>query len=85
MARIKTSTKVVLVSRFDSAYRCFMAEPQKFDFSNSVDILREEDAATLAILEQRMRAADEGRLVSPAEARQRIQEWLTRSSIQKTR
>ena len=75
----------MLVSRSNSSYHCYMAEPQKFDFSNSLDMLSDEDAATLAILEQRMRAADEGRLVSPEEARQRIQEWLTKSSTQKAR
>jgi hypothetical protein len=41
--------------------------------------------ATSRILKQRIKSADEGRLVSPEKARQRIQQWLSRSSTTKTR
>jgi hypothetical protein len=41
--------------------------------------------ATSRILKQRMKTANEGRLVSAAKARQRIQQWLSKSSITKTR
>jgi len=41
--------------------------------------------ATSRILKQRMKTADEGRLVSGEKARQRIQQWLSRSSTTKTR
>jgi len=41
--------------------------------------------ATSRILKQRMKSADEGRLVSAKEARQRIQQWFSKSSATKTR
>jgi hypothetical protein len=41
--------------------------------------------ATNRILTQRMKSADEGRLVSAATARKRIQQWLSKSSTTKTR
>jgi hypothetical protein len=41
--------------------------------------------ATSRILKQRMKTADEGRLVSAEKARQRIQKWLSKSSTTKTR
>ncbi|MBZ5618678.1 MAG: hypothetical protein LAQ69_08150 [Acidobacteriia bacterium] len=41
--------------------------------------------ATSRILKQRMKTADEGRLVSAEKARQRIQQWLSKSSTTKTR
>ena len=37
------------------------------------------------ILKQRMKTADEGRVVSAEEARKRIQQWLSSSSTTKTR
>jgi hypothetical protein len=40
---------------------------------------------TSHILKQRIKTADEGRLVSGEKARQRIQQWLSRSSTTKTR
>ena len=40
---------------------------------------------TSRILKQRMKTADEGRLVSGEKARQRIQQWLSKSSTMKTR
>jgi hypothetical protein len=41
--------------------------------------------ATSRLLKQRMKTADEGRLVSGEKARQRIQQWLSKSSTMKTR
>ena len=40
---------------------------------------------TSRILTERMKSADEGRLVSAAKARERIQQWLSKSSTTKTR
>lgn len=37
------------------------------------------------VLKQRTKTADEGRLVSAAQARQRIKQWLSESSTTKTR
>ena len=41
--------------------------------------------ATSRILKKRMKSADEGRVVPADEARQRIKQWLSKSSITKTR
>jgi hypothetical protein len=40
---------------------------------------------TSRILKQRMKTADEGRLVSGERARQRIEQWLSKSSTTKAR
>ena len=40
---------------------------------------------TNRILKQRVKTAGEGRLVSAEDARQRVEQWLSRSSITKTR
>jgi len=45
----------------------------------------EISSATSRILKQRMKTADEGRLVSAEKARQRIQRWISKSSTTKTR
>ena len=45
----------------------------------------EISAATSRILKQRIKTADEGRLVSAKDARQRIKQWLSKSSTTKTR
>jgi predicted transcriptional regulator len=67
------------------AYRKNMAEANKVDFENSAHILDEEDEATLALLKQRVKTADEGRLVTSEEVHQRMKKWLTKSSAKKTR
>jgi len=41
--------------------------------------------ATSRILKERMKTTDQGRLVSAEKARQRIQQWLSKSSTTKTR
>ena len=41
--------------------------------------------ATSRILEQRIKTADEGHLVPAEEARQRIKQWLSKSSTTETR
>ncbi|HWZ44281.1 MAG TPA: hypothetical protein VNW97_12455 [Candidatus Saccharimonadales bacterium] len=53
------------------------------NFENSAQILDEEDEATLALLKQRAKAADEGRMVSSEEVRQRMKKWLTKSFTKK--
>jgi predicted transcriptional regulator len=67
------------------AYRKNMAEANKVDCENSAHILDEEDKATLALLRQRVRTADEGWLVTSEEVRRRMKKWLTKSSSTKTR
>jgi len=41
--------------------------------------------ATSRILKQRMKTADEGRVVAPEKARHRIRQWVSKSSTTKTR
>jgi len=50
-----------------------------------VPMTEEEDAVTLAAIDRGIKAADEGRVVSAEEARQRVQQWLSKSSTPKTR
>jgi predicted transcriptional regulator len=67
------------------AYRKSMAYAKKVEFEDAAHILDEEDEATRAILKQRIKSADEGRLVTAEEARRRMKKWLTKSSTPKTR
>ena len=62
-----------------------MADVKKLDFGESAPILDDEDEATLAAIDRAIKAADEGRVVPAEEVRQRMQEWLTKSSSPKTR
>jgi predicted transcriptional regulator len=61
-----------------------MAKTKKI-LDEPVPILDEEDETTLAAIDRGIKAADEGRVVSLGQVRQRIQEWLTKSSSPKTR
>jgi len=61
-----------------------MAKTKKI-LDEPVPILDEEDEATLAAIDRGIKAADEGRVVSLEQVRQRIQKWLTKSSSPKTR
>lgn len=54
-----------------------MAEPK---LDHPIPITDEEDEATLAAIDQGIKDADEGRVVSLEEARRRIQEWLSKPS-----
>lgn len=58
-----------------------MAEQLKLD--HPVPMTDEEDEATLAAIDQGIKDADEGRVVSLEKARRRIQEWLSKSSSPK--
>jgi predicted transcriptional regulator len=49
------------------------------------NLLDEEDDQTLAAIDQAVKSADEGRLVTAEEARQRLQQWSIKSSTPKTR
>jgi len=44
----------------------------------------EIDAATTRVLQERIESANQGSVVSTEEARQRMTEWLSESSITKT-
>ena len=57
----------------------------EFNADHPVPITEEEDEATLAAIDRGIRSAEEGRVVSSEEARQRVEQWLTKSSTPKTR
>jgi predicted transcriptional regulator len=50
-----------------------------------VPMTEEEDDATLAAIDRGIQDADQGRVVSAEEARQRVRRWLSKSSTPKTR
>jgi predicted transcriptional regulator len=50
-----------------------------------VPLTEEEDEATLAAIDQGIEEANEGLVVSAEEARQRVRQWLSRSSTPKVR
>jgi predicted transcriptional regulator len=62
-----------------------MAEAKNEDIDQSVPVLNEEDDSTLAAIDRGILSADQGRLVSLEDARQRMNRWLTKSSSPKTR
>jgi len=57
-----------------------MADSKKPVVEDASSILDEEDEATLAAIDRGIKAADEGRVVPAEEVRQRMQQWLTKSS-----
>jgi predicted transcriptional regulator len=62
-----------------------MGEPKDNLFEQTDHLLDEEDEQTLAAIDRGLKAAEEGRLVSAEEARERMEKWLTESSTRKTR
>ena len=54
------------------------------DVDNRDPILEEEDKATLAAIDRSIKSADEGRVVPLEEVRERMRQWLTKSSSRKT-
>ena len=57
----------------------------EFKLDRAVPMSEEEDEITLAAIDRCIRAADEGRVVSIEDARLRIEQWLIKSSLPKTR
>ena len=63
-----------------------MADAIKLSFEgDSSPILDQEDETTLAAIDRGIKAAEEGRVVSLEEVRQRMEQWNTKSSLPKTR
>ena len=60
-----------------------MAEVKKQDFCEPPPIIDEEDEATLAAIDRGIKATDEGRVLPLGEVRQRMRQWLTKSSSPK--
>ena len=69
----------------DPGYCKGMANAKSVDPFVCNDPAIEISPATSRLLKQRMNTADEGRLVPAEKARQRIQQWLSKSSTTKTR
>jgi len=69
----------------DPGYREGMAQAKSLDPFVCDEPAVEVNPATARILKQRMKNADEGRLVSGEKARRRIQQWLSKSATTKTR
>jgi predicted transcriptional regulator len=61
-----------------------MAELKKDHANPRAPILEEEDEATLAAIDWGIQSADEGRIVSLEEVRQRMNLWFTKSSSPRT-
>jgi predicted transcriptional regulator len=61
-----------------------VSEVKKLDFNEPVPILDVEDEVTLAAIDRGVKAADEGRVVPSEKVRERMREWLTKSSSPKT-
>jgi predicted transcriptional regulator len=62
-----------------------MSQLERKDLEQSALILDEEDEVTLAAIDRGVRSADEGRVVALEEARNRMNQWRTKSSSRKTR
>jgi predicted transcriptional regulator len=62
-----------------------MAEAKKLGFDEPVPILDEEDEDTLAAIDRGAKSADEGRTLSLEKVRERMKQWLSKSSSPKTR
>jgi len=57
-----------------------MAQLKNLEFTEADSILDEEDEATLAAIDDGIKAADEGRVVSEEEVRKLIPQWISRFS-----
>ena len=62
-----------------------MEQIKKLDFDEPAPILDEEDETTLAAIDRGIKAADEGRVLPIEEVRERMKQWLSKSSSPKTR
>jgi predicted transcriptional regulator len=57
-----------------------MAAIRKLDFEHATDSFDGEDEATLAAIDEGIKAADEGRVVPEDEVRKMIPQWISRFS-----
>ncbi len=62
-----------------------MAQIKDLEFTEADSILDEEDEGTLAAIDQGIKAADEGRVVSEEEVRKLIPQWMSKFSTRKPR
>ena len=58
---------------------------RELDLTGPVPMMEEEDEETLAAIDRGIKDADEGRLFTAEEARERLSRWNIRSSTPKPR
>jgi predicted transcriptional regulator len=63
----------------------YMKQIKKPDFDEPAPILDQEDETTLAAIDRGIKAADEGRVLPIEGVRERMKQWLSKSSSPKTR
>jgi predicted transcriptional regulator len=68
-----------------SPYDNSMAKSKKFDLEAPPPIVEEEDEETLAAIDEGIRDAEAGRVVSAEKARELLPKWTTASSTRKER
>jgi len=62
-----------------------VAKIKKFDLEDPAHLLDEEDAETLAAIDEGVRDADAGRVSPPEKAREVLTKWNAASSTRKKR
>ena len=62
-----------------------MADAKRINFNEPVPLTDEEDDATLAAIDRRIKDADEGRTVPLEEVRKMIPEWISKFESRKKR
>jgi predicted transcriptional regulator len=62
-----------------------MEQIKDLEFTEADSILDEEDEATLAAIDEGIKAADEGHVVSEEEVRKLIPQWISKFSTRKPR
>ena len=62
-----------------------MPKSDKIEIRAEISELRDEDAETLAAIDEGVRDAEAGRTIPAEEVRTRLPKWITTSSIRKGR
>ena len=68
-----------------SCYHSRMAKTKKFELDSPARLRDDEDAQTLAAIDEGTRDAKTGRIVPAEEVRKRLPKWITASSTRKER
>ncbi len=69
-----------------TTYRSYhqpMAKVKKFELEDPIPVLDDEDAETLAAIDEGIRDAEAGRTVPGEEVRKRLPQWISASSTRK--
>jgi len=62
-----------------------MAKTKKFDLEDPARVIDDEDAETLAAIDEGIRDADASRVAPPEKAREVLAKWTTHSATRKRR